>query len=92
MTESTKTASLVDLTTLATNKILPINECRSLCILSKPTSQVAYKDQKVAKGRKKSQYLKSPYVDPNNMRKCVWNKNDIESQYDSFKNACKFKK
>ena len=86
MVELTKVASLIDLTTLATNKILPINECRSLCILSKPTSQVAYKDQKVAKDKKRSQYLKSPYIDPDNMKKCVGNKNDIESQYDSFKN------
>ena len=86
MVESTKIAFLVNLTTPATNKILSVNDCRSLCILSKLASQVAYRNQKVAKGRKKSQYLKSPYVDPNNMRKCVWNKNDIESQYGLFKN------
>ena len=86
MTESTKTASLVDLTTLATNKILSINDCKSLCILSKLVSQVAYKDQKVAKDKKTSQYLKSPYIDLDNMKKCVGNKNDIESQYGLFKN------
>ena len=86
MAESTKVASLVDLTMPTTNKILPVNDYRSLCILSKPTSQVAYKDQKVAKDKKRSQYLKSSYVDQDNMRKHVGNKNDIESQYNLFKN------
>ena len=86
MAKSTKTASIVDLITLATNKILLVNDCRSLCILSKPASQVAYKDQKIARDRKISQYLKILYVDPDNMRKRVGNKNNIESQYGSFKN------
>ena len=72
--KSTKVVSLVNLTTPTTNKILPVNDCRSLYILSKLASQVAYKDQKIARDRKRSQYLKNSYVDPNNMRKRVRNK------------------
>ena len=86
MTESNKAASVVDLITLAINKNLPISDCRSLFILSKPGLEVAYKDHKPAKDRKKSQYLKSPYVDPNNIKKRVGITNEIESQYCEFKN------
>ena len=68
LAESTKSHSHVDLTTLATNKIGPLNDCRSLYILAKPASNIAYKDRKVAKDRKRSQYLKSPYVDPDKLR------------------------
>ena len=85
MVESTKIAFLVNLTTPATNKILSVNDYRSLCILSKLASQVAYRNQKVARDRKRSQYLKSSYVDSNNIRKRVENKNDIKSQYGLFK-------
>ena len=86
MVESNKAASVVDLITPTTNKNLSVSECRSLSILSKPGLKVAYKDQKPAKDRKRSQYLKSPYVDPNNIKKRVGITNEIESQYYEFKN------
>ena len=86
MTESNKAASVVDLITPATNKNLPVNDCRSLSILSKPRLEVAYKDHKPARDRKRSQYLKSPYVDPNNIKKRDEITNEIESQYCEFKN------
>ena len=79
MAKSTESISHVDLTTPATNKVGPIIECRSLCLLSKSASKVSYKDKKVGRDRKISQYLKSPYVDPNNLRKRVDTKTDIES-------------
>ena len=86
MAESNKAASVVDLITLATNKNLSVSDCISVSILSKPRLEVAYKDQKPAKDRKRSQYLKSPYVDPNNIKKRVGITNEIESQYCEFKN------
>ena len=89
MTESNKAASVVDLITPATNKNLPVNDCRSLSILSKPELEVAYKEHKPARDRKRSQYLKSPYVDPNNIKKRVGITNEIESQYCEFKNDSK---
>ena len=85
MVESNKAISLIDLTMPTTNKILLINECRSLCILSKPTSKNAYKDRKVARDEKRSQYLKSLYVDLDKLRKRVGIKTDIKSEYYSFK-------
>ena len=83
MAESNKAASVVDLITPATNKV---SDCRSLFILSKSGLEVAYKDHKLAIDRKRSQYLKSPYVDPNNIKKRVGITNEIESQYCEFKN------
>ena len=89
MVESNKAASVVDLITPATNKNLPVNDCRSLSILSKPGLEFAYKEYKPARDRKRSQYLKSPYVDPNNIKKHVGIINEIESQYYEFKNNLK---
>ena len=86
MVESNKAASVVDLITPATNKNLPVSDCRSLSILSKPWLKVVYKYHKPAKDRKRSQYLKSLYVDPNNIKKRVGITNEIESQYCEFKN------
>ena len=86
MAESNKAASVVDLITPATNKNLPVSDCRSLSILSKPGLEVAYKAHQLARDRKRSQYLKSPYVDPNNIKKRVGITNEIESQYCEFKN------
>ena len=86
MVESNKDASVVDLITPTTNKNLLISDCRSLSILSKPGLEVAYKDHKPARDRKRSQYLKSPYVDPNNIKKRVGITNQIKSQYCEFKN------
>ena len=79
MAESNKVVSVVDLITPATNKNLLISDCRSLSILSKLGLEVAYKDHKPAKDRKRSQYLKSPYVDPNNIKKRVGITNEIKS-------------
>ena len=81
MAESNKAASIVDLITPTTNKNFPVNECRSLSILSKPGLELAYKDHKPAWDRKRSQYLKSSYVDPNKIKKRVGITNEIESQY-----------
>ena len=86
MAESNKAASVVDLITPTTNKNLSVSDCRSLSILSKSGLEVAYKDHKPARDRKRSQYLKSPYVDPNNIKKRVGITNEIESQYCEFKN------
>ena len=86
MAKSNKVASVVDLITPATNKNLSVSDCRSLSILSKPGLEVAYKDHKFARDRKRSQYLKSPYFDPNNIKKRVGITNEIESQYCEFKN------
>ena len=86
MAKSNKAAFVVDLITTATNKNLPVSECRSLSILSKSGLEVAYKDHKPARDKKRSQYLKSPYVDPNNIKKSVGITNEIESQYYEFKN------
>ena len=77
--------SHVDLTTPVTNKIGPLNDCRSLYILAKPASNIAYKDRKVARDKKRSQYLKSSYVDPDKLRKRVGIKTEIESEYYAFK-------
>ena len=73
------------MTTPTTNKIVPVNDFRSLCILTKPSSNVVYKDKKVARDRKRSRYLKSPYIDLDKLRKRVDNNNDLESRYCSFK-------
>ena len=86
MVKSNKAASVVDLITPATNKNFLVSDCRSLSILSKSGLEVAYKDHKPAKDKKRSQYLKSPYVDPNNIKKRVGITNAIESQYCEFKN------
>ena len=86
MVESNKAASVVDLITPATNKFLPVSDYRNVSILSKPGLEVAYKEHKPARDRKRSQYLKSPYVDPNNIKKRVGITNEIESQYCEFKN------
>ena len=62
MDESNKAASVVDLITPATNKNLSVSDCRSVSILSKPRLEVAYKEHKPARDRKRSQYFKSPYL------------------------------
>ena len=51
MVESTKADSHIELTTLAVNKIVPVNDYRSLCLLTNPTSNVVYKDRRVARDR-----------------------------------------
>ena len=86
MAKSNKAASVVNLTTPATNKNLPVSDYRSVSILSKPGLEVVYKNHKPARDRKRSQYLKSPYVDPNKIKKRVGITNEIESQYCEFKN------
>ena len=86
MTESNKTASVIDLIIPTTNKNLSVSDSRSLSILSKPGLEVVYKDHKPARDKKRSQFLKSPYVDPNNIKKRVRITNEIESQYCEFKN------
>ena len=43
-----------------------------------PASNVVYKDRRIARKKKKSQYLKSPYVDMDKLRKHV-DKFDLES-------------
>ena len=86
MAESNKVASVVDLITPATNKNLPTSDRRSISILSKLGLEVAYKDHKLARDRKRSQYLKSLYVDPNKIKKRDGITNEIESQYCEFKN------
>ena len=72
------------MTTSIGNKIVRVNDYRSLCILTKSASNVVYKDKRVAETRKRSQYLKSPYVDINKLRKRV-DKFDLASQYYTFK-------
>ena len=79
MKASTKGDSHVEMTTLIGNKIVTVNDCRSLCILSESLSNVVYKDRRVAKNRKRSQYFKSPYVDIDKLRKHV-DKFDLASQ------------
>ena len=86
MAKSNKAASVVDLTTPATNKNLSVSDCRNVSILSKSGLEVAYKEHKPARDRKRSQYLKSPYVDPNKIKKRVGITNEMESQYCEFKN------
>ena len=54
MVESNKAASVVDLITPATNKNLPVSDCRSVSIISKPRLEVAYKEYKPVKDRKRS--------------------------------------
>ena len=76
--------SHVEVTTPDSNKIVRVNDYRSLCILTKSASNVVYKDKRVARNKKKSQYIKSPYVDINKLRKFV-NKVDVASQYSVFK-------
>ena len=86
MAESNKAASVFDLITLATNKNLPVSDSRSVTMLSKPGLEVAYKEHKPARDGKRSQYLKSLYVDPNKIKKRVGITNEMESQYCEFKN------
>ena len=85
MVELTKVDSHVEMTTPIANKIVLVNDSRSLCILTKPTSNVVYKDKRVAKDKKRSQFLKTPYIDMDKLRKRVNNNNALESQYCSFK-------
>ena len=54
MAKSTKADSHVELTTSTTNKIVPINNYRSLCLLTNPVSNVVYKDRMVTKDKKRS--------------------------------------
>ena len=79
--------SHVEMTMLVGNKIVTVNDYRSLCILTKLALDVVYKDRRVARNRKRSQYLKSPYIDMDKLRKHV-DKFDSENRYCSFKKDC----
>ena len=46
--------SHVEVTTPDSNKIVMVNDCRSLCILTKLAANVVYKDKRVARNKKKS--------------------------------------
>ena len=63
--------SHVEMTTPVGNKIVTVNDCKSLCILTKPVSNIVYKDRRVARNSRRSQCLKSPYIDMDKLRKCV---------------------
>ena len=54
MVESTKLYSHVEMTIPTANKIVLVNDSRSLCILTKSASHVVYKDKKVSKDKKRS--------------------------------------